>query len=409
MIKISIYTLLIIALTGCASFKGTDESVEIDQKGNVTKKGNEILSAEELYNTAKGALKREQYEVAIENYREIEANYPFSKFAEQSHIELAYAMYKMKNWDPAIAVIDRFMAMNSTSKLLPYAYYLRGLTNFNRGKTFFNFFLPHVHVDKDPVNIKEAYDDFNYIYKNYKNSEYVKDSIKRMVYLRNTLAAYELHVANYYFKRKAYIAVINRCNYLIEKYPEAPANIDALFFLEKSYELLLMTDSSRIINKIIEKNYPEYKSVYFNDVLENKVQRNLVALSELADDIAISMGFDIEDQSVDNFDGIYSVEYFSNENLVEIPRNIKPERYTIIHTVNNKKFSIKDNLEKLSILSYYFKDDESDLIVKDIIVGETIDIKKDAPTKDNSPKPDKKIEELNQKIDSENQVIELLE
>ena len=409
MIKISIYTLLIMTLTGCANFKGSDESVEIDRQGQITKKDSEILSAEELYNIAKGALKRKQYEVAIENYREIEANYPFSQFAEQSHIELAYATYKMKRWDPAIAVIDRFMSMNNTSKLLPYAYYLRGLSNFNRGKTFFNFVLPHVHVDKDPVNIKEAYDDFNYIVENYKNSEYVNDSVKRMIYLRNTLAAYELHVANYYFKRKAYIAVINRCNYLIEKYPEAPANIDALFFLKKSYDLLLMTDSSRMINKIIEKNYPEYKSVYFNDVLENKVKKNIVALSELADDIAISMGFDIENQSVDNFDGIYSVEYFSNEDLIEIPRNIKPERYTIIHTVNNKKFSIKDNLEQLNILNYFFKDDESDLLVKDIIVGETIDTKEEGLTKDSSSKSNTKIEELNEKIDPESQVIELLE
>ncbi len=396
-------------LAGCANFKGSDESVEIDRQGQITNKDNKILTAEELYNTAKGALKNERYEDAIENYREIEANYPFSKFAEQSHIELAYAMYKMKRWDPAVAVIDRFISMNNTSKLLPYAYYLRGLANFNRGKTFFNFVLPHVHVDKDPVNIREAYEDFHYIYKNYKNSSYAEDSIKRMIYLRNTLAYYELHVANYYFKRKAYIAVINRCNYLIERYPEAPANIDALFFLKKSYELLLMTDSSRMIDKIIEKNYPDYRSVYFNDVLDNKVKRNLVALSELADDIAISMGFDIENQSVDNFDGIYSVEYFSNESVIEIPRNIKPERYTIIHTINNEKFSIKDNLEQLNILNYFSKDDKSDLLVQDIIVGETISKNRESLKKDNSIKSDDKIDELDENIDSEDQLIELLE
>ena len=410
MIKISIYTLLIIALTGCANFKGTDENVKIDSKGNATVRNDDGLrTAEQIYSAAKGALKREQYDEAIKDYREIEANYPFSKFAEQSHIELAYAMYKMSRWDKAIAVIDRFISMNNTSKLLPYAYYLRGLVNFNRGKTFFNFILPHVHIDKDPVNVREAYEDFDYVYKNYKNSEYVGDSIKRMIYLRNTLASYELHVANYYFKRKAYIAVINRCNYLIKTYPEAPANIDALFFLKKSYELLLMTDSSRMIDKIIEKNYPEYKSVYFNDVLENKVARNLVAISELADDIAISMGFDIEDQTTDNFDGIYSVEYFSNDNLVEIPRNIKPERYTIIHTLNNKKFSIKENLEQYNILNYFSKDDVSDLLVQDIIVGENVDIQKEDLMKNNNIESGLETGELNETIDSENEVIELLE
>ena len=376
MIKIAIYTLLISALFGCSSFQGKEEGEDIDRFGNTINLGEEILSVEQIYNNAKGALLREQYDEAIEGYREIEANHPFSKFAEQSHIELAFANYKLKRWDPTIAIIDRFISMNNTSKLLPYAYYLRGLTNFDRGKTFFNFVLPHVHIDKDPINIRSSYEDFKYIYTNYKDSKYVKDSMKRMVYLRNTLASYELHVSNYYFNRKAYIAVINRCNYLIEKYPGAPANIDALFFLRKSYELLMMTDSSRIINKIIQKNYPDYESVYFSDILDNKVRDNAVALSEFADDIAIKMGFDIENQIVDNFSGIYNVEYFTNEDLIEIPRNIKPERYSIVHTLNNKKISVKNDEEQINILNFFFKEDKTDLLVQDIIVGENAKVSK---------------------------------
>ena len=139
MIKIGIYTLLILGISGCSSFQGKEEGEKIDRFGNTINSGEEVLSVEQIYNTAKGALQREQYDEAIEGYREIEANYPFSKFAEQSHMELAYAHYKLKRWDPTIAIIDRFISMNNTSKLLPYAYYLRGLTNFNRGKTFFNF------------------------------------------------------------------------------------------------------------------------------------------------------------------------------------------------------------------------------------------------------------------------------
>ena len=410
MIKIPIYILLISALSGCSSFQGKKEGEDIDRFGNTINSGEGILSVEQIYNTAKGALQREQYDEAIDGYREIEANHPFSKYAEQSHIELAYANYKLKKWDPAIAIIDRFISMNNTSKLLPYAYYLRGLTNFNRGKTFFNFVLPHVHIDKDPVNIRSSYEDFRYVYTNYKDSKYVKDSMKRMVYLRNTLASYELHVSNYYFNRKAYIAVINRCNYIIEKYPGAPANIDALFFLRKSYELLMMTDNSRMINKIIQKNYPNYKSVYFSDILDNKVRDNAIALSEFADDIAIKMGFDIENQSVDNFSGIYNVEYFTNENLVEIPRNIKPERYSIVHTLNNKKLSVENDEEQINILNFFFKEDKNDLLVQDIIVG--------VNTKENNEADEKKksgadlINENNKKvgiINSKDEVIQLIE
>ena len=406
MIKVSIYILLITILSACSNFSGTDDDVIIDKRGNTKKKSDRILTSEELYSTAKSALKREQYDIAIENYRKIEANFPFSNYAEQSHIELAFAMYKLKRWDGAVAVIDRFISMNNTSKLIPYAYYLRGLTNFNRGKTFFNFVLPHVQVDKDPVNIRNSYEDFNYVYKKYKSSRYAKDALKRMVYLRNTLASYELHVANYYYKRKAYVAVINRCNFLIENYPNAPATIDSLFFLRKSYEMLLMKDSARLIDKVIEKNYPDYQSVYFNEILDNKIRRNLVAISEVADDIAISMGFDIEDQSPDNFDGVYNVEYFTNEKLVEIPRVIKPERYSIVHKINNEKISVKNSDEQMNILNYFFKEDKRDLYVKDIIVNSKINNKnKETLNTQNISDKTKDI----QIIDSEVEIINLIE
>ena len=398
MIKISIYILLIITLVGCAgmgSFKGKDDGTVVDSRGNIIKL-EEGQSAKELFDIANGALVRGQYDLAAENYRKIEANHPFSKYAEQSHMELAFVEYKMKHWDSAIAIIDRFISMNNTSELLPYAYYLRGLVNFNRGKNFFNKVLPHVQIDKDPVNIRTSYEDFKYILKNYKNSTYTKDAAKRMTYLRNTLASYEIHVANFYFKRKAYMAVINRCNYLIEKYPNAPANMEALIFLEKSYKALLMTDHARDLRKIIEENYPNFKSSFFQEKIDNQIKKNILAVSNLGDDIAVKMGFDIREQVVDDFNGVYKVEYFNNDNLVEIPRNIKPQKYTIVHKFNKEKNIVEIDDEGRNFLDYFSSDDHAHLIVKDIIVGE------------NELIVEEKGIELHKDIDSNNDAIELI-
>ena len=398
MIKISIYILLIITLVGCAgmgSFKGKDDGTVVDSRGNIIKL-EEGQSAKELFDIANGALVRGQYDLAAENYRKIEANHPFSKYAEQSHMELAFVEYKMKHWDSAIAIIDRFISINNTSELLPYAYYLRGLVNFNRGKNFFNKVLPHVQIDKDPVNIRTSYEDFKYILKNYKNSTYTKDAAKRMTYLRNTLASYEIHVANFYFKRKAYMAVINRCNYLIEKYPNAPANMEALIFLEKSYKALLMTDHARDLRKIIEENYPNFKSSFFQEKIDNQIKKNILAVSNLGDDIAVKMGFDIREQVVDDFNGVYKVEYFNNGNLVEIPRNIKPQKYTIVHKFNKEKNIVEIDDEGRNFLDYFSSDDHAHLIVKDIIVGE------------NELIVEEKGIELHKDIDSNNDAIELI-
>jgi outer membrane protein assembly factor BamD len=377
------------------SFKGKDDGTVVDSRGNIIKL-EEGQSAKELFDIANGALTRGQYDLAAENYRKIEANHPFSKYAEQSHMELAFVEYKMKHWDSAIAIIDRFISMNNTSELLPYAYYLRGLVNFNRGKNFFNKVLPHVQIDKDPVNIRTSYEDFKYILKNYKNSTYTKDAAKRMTYLRNTLASYEIHVANFYFKRKAYMAVINRCNYLIEKYPNAPANMEALIFLEKSYKALLMTDHARDVRKIIEENYPNFKSSFFQEKIDNQIKKNILAVSNLGDDIAVKMGFDIREQVVDDFNGVYKVEYFNNGNLVEIPRNIKPQKYTIVHKFNKEKNIVEIDDEGRNFLDYFSSDDHAHLIVKDIIVGE------------NELIVEEKGIELHKDIDSNNDAIELI-
>ena len=398
MIKISIYILLIITLVGCAgmgSFKGKDDGTVVDSRGNIIKL-EEGQSAKELFDIANGALVRGQYDLAAENYRKIEANHPFSKYAEQSHMELAFVEYKMKHWDSAIAIIGRFISMNNTSELLPYAYYLRGLVNFNRGKNFFNKVLPHVQIDKDPVNIRTSYEDFKYILKNYKNSSYTKDALKRMTYLRNTLASYEIHVANFYFKRKAYMAVINRCNYLIEKYPNAPANMEALIFLEKSYKALLMTDHARDVRKIIDENYPNFKSSFFQEKIDNQIKKNILSVSNLGDDIAVKMGFDIAEQVVDDFNGVYKVEYFNNDNLVEIPRNNKPQKYTIVHKFNKEKNIVEIDDEGSNFLDYFSSDDHAHLIVKDIIVGENELIVEEIGI------------ELHKDIDSNNDAIELI-
>ncbi len=137
MIKTGLYTLLILSLAGCSSFQAKEEGTKIDSRGNIIDTSGEPQTAEAIYARAKSALRREQYDEAAEEYRKIESNYPFSKYAEQSHIELAFSVYKLNRWDEAISVIDRFISMNNTSRLIPYAYYLRGLTNFNRGKHLF--------------------------------------------------------------------------------------------------------------------------------------------------------------------------------------------------------------------------------------------------------------------------------
>jgi outer membrane protein assembly factor BamD len=77
------------------------------------------------------------------------------------------------------------------------------------------------------------------------------------VFLRNRLAEYENHVADYYLRRGAYIAAINRAKYALEHYPEAPQLEKTLQILVASYEELGMNDLSADARRVLRQTFGE--------------------------------------------------------------------------------------------------------------------------------------------------------
>ena len=66
------------------------------------------------------------------SYERLIARFPFGPYTEQAQIELAYAQYKDDKPDDAYSTINRFIKTYPTQKHIDYAYYLRGLINFDR-------------------------------------------------------------------------------------------------------------------------------------------------------------------------------------------------------------------------------------------------------------------------------------
>ncbi|MBH32461.1 MAG: hypothetical protein CMD90_02305 [Gammaproteobacteria bacterium] len=353
--KITFSIVLLFIISGCSWFDtGTEEekiSTDVDSK----------------YDLAVTSQKNKMYEDAIEAYREVQALAPFSPKAIQSQLNIAYLLYKERKYDDSIIEIDRFMNLNPTSRHMAYLHYLRGLVNFSRGKNFLNKVLPHVQDDKDPENLHNAFKDFETVITKYKNSKYASDSLRRMRYLRNTLSSYELHVANFYFKRKAYVAVINRCQYTIENYPESPKNADALIFLRESYKKLNMLNSYREIEKVIALNYPDYESPYFEKLKEEELKEDLIGLSKAADDITMWFGLDIAEQPGDDFSEDYIHEYFDNSETITMPLKKKSESYEVTKIYREGKKPKKDD-EKGKKSWWWFSDEKIE--VKDFVKGD---------------------------------------
>ncbi len=212
----------------------------------------------QLYEEALEALKNETWDVAIDKLENLESRYPFGRYSEQAQLELIFAYYKGARPTQAIAAADRFIRLHPQHDNIDYAYYLRGLTNFDADKSLTDRFLPTDPSQRDPGAARDSFSDFSTLLNRYPTSQYAPDARKRMLYLKNQLARYEIHVARYYINRGAFVAAANRGRYVVENYQETPAVPDALAIMVEAYSELGLQDPAGHARQILSNNFPDY-------------------------------------------------------------------------------------------------------------------------------------------------------
>lgn len=234
-------------LTGaCGTFK---DAVDETKDWSVTK----------LYNEAHSELMGRNYTSAIKLFEKLEARYPYGRYAQQAQLEIAYAHFKEGDATLAIAAADRFIKLHPNHPNVDYAYYLRGLANFNDDLGLLHLVSRQDLTERDPKAAREAFDAFKELAQRFPDSKYAEDARARMAYLVNALASHEVHVARYYLKRGAYVAAANRAQSTVKNYPQAPAGEEALLILVKAYDAMGLTDLRNDAERVMLKNFPNSK------------------------------------------------------------------------------------------------------------------------------------------------------
>jgi outer membrane protein assembly factor BamD len=214
------------------------------------------VSASKLYADAREEMDGAHYEAAIKLFEKLESNYPFGTYAAQAQMEIAYAHYKAQDQAEALASVERFIKLHPNHPSVDYMYYLRGLINFNDQIGFMSFIYAQDPTERDPKATREAFAAFKELVDKFPNSKYAPDSIQRMSYLINAMAAYEVHVANFYYRRGAYLAALNRAQGAVTDYSDAPAREEALFIMIRAYDKLGMFDLRDDTQRVFQQNYP---------------------------------------------------------------------------------------------------------------------------------------------------------
>ncbi len=237
---IPLLCILIISLSACSSDEQLAGSTE-----------------EFIYNEAVDALRNNQFDAAIANFQQLEALFPFGQYAAQAQIELVYAYFRAGEAESSRAAADRFIRLYPDDENIDYAYYMKGLAFYTEDASILGRFLPTDPSKRDPGNARESFTDFAQLVTRFPESPYAADARARMIYLRNLLAEYEIHVAEFYIERQAFLSALNRARYVIENYQESPAVPRAMEIMTEMYLRLGLNDLADSSLSILKANYPQ--------------------------------------------------------------------------------------------------------------------------------------------------------
>ena len=256
---------LLLFISGCSWFGGDDDELIADS------------GEQQMYREAQRHLKNENFSLAVRSLQGLESRYPFGQYAEQAQLELIYAHYSAYEFAAANEAADRFIRLHPRHPSVDYAYYMKGLAAYDIEPGFFSRFIPSDDTKRDVSHIQTAFAEFAQLLARFPDSAYAPDARQRMVHMRNMLARNEIHVANYYFRRGAYMAALNLGKYVVEHMQQTPSVADGLAIMGQAYLLLGLDDLAEDSIAVLCENYPdhpnltsgcEFDSVYTMDGLQ---------------------------------------------------------------------------------------------------------------------------------------------
>mgnify|MGYP000521875555 FL=1 len=226
-----------------------------------TDKHPEDLSEREFYEQAREAIEDNNFLIASERLQQLESRYPFGDYAEQAQLELIYTQHMMSDMEGALSSAERFIRLHPLHEQVDYAYYMRGLSVYELGFNFVERYTPSEQARRDPTPFRDAFNHFDELLRRYPDSQYNEDAQKRMIFLRDRLAQYEVGVGRFYLKRHAYLAAAQRGERVMLGYQGTSAVADALALQIEAYGLLGQDLEAKQALALLNKNYPEHEQL----------------------------------------------------------------------------------------------------------------------------------------------------
>ena len=215
-----------------------------------------VDNLQEAYDAAELAVRRQNYGRGIAIFEAILARYPFSDLSRQVQLDLIHAYYKAGQTEQAVEAADTFMRENPIHPRVDYALYIRGLAFYEAAPGILERWFNKDVTKRPPKDVMLAYSSLRQLVERFPTSEYAPDAEKRMISIKNRLADYENHVADYYLRRGAYVAALNRAKTSLQQFNGATGNARSLQIMAEAYEKLGMADLAADTRRVLRENFP---------------------------------------------------------------------------------------------------------------------------------------------------------
>jgi outer membrane protein assembly factor BamD len=203
-------------------------------------------TVEDLYNRGTDLLLAKEYKKAAKFFNEVDRQHPYSSWAARAQLMSAYSLYKSGEYTTSTATLNRFIRLHPGFRDIAYAYYLRGLIEFDQVRD----------VKRDQSHTAKAVSGFQAVVRRFPNSKYARDARRKLVILEDHAAAHQLDIGRYYQRRGQYLAAINRFKVVVEKYQTTRQVPEALHRMAESYSALGVKPEARRMAAVLGYNYP---------------------------------------------------------------------------------------------------------------------------------------------------------
>ena len=228
-----------------------------------TKQDLEMITA---YKEGYRALNEGDPYFAAKKFLEAELLFPQSDWAPRSALMASYSYYMQNYYAEAIANLERYLKTYPTDKNLSYAHYLIAMCYYETIED----------EKRDSGPLIKAKDKFNYVVKNYPNTDFTLDAKFKLGVIEDILASKEMYLGRHYIKKEKWIPAINRFKNILEKYDTTIYAEEALHRLvEVHYRIGLINESKKYAS-VLGYNYLSsewYKKSYkiFNKEYKNPI------------------------------------------------------------------------------------------------------------------------------------------